>query len=72
MNELVHRPQEYRMDFAAQLPMPRLPSPDDYVGTVVFLASDDAAMITGTNITVDGGATAKYWPWQPHHATADH
>jgi len=23
-------------------------------------------MITGSNITVDGGAMAKYWPWRPH------
>ena len=23
-------------------------------------------MITGSNISVDGGATAKYWPWAPH------
>lgn len=57
---------QFTMDFAAQNPMSRLPTPDDYVGAVVFLASDDSAMITGSNITVDGGATAKYWPWQPH------
>ncbi len=55
----------FPMDFAGQLPMQRLPTPDDYVGAVVFLASQESAMITGSNITVDGGATAKYWPWQP-------
>ncbi|MFE1408920.1 SDR family oxidoreductase [Streptomyces sp. NPDC058770] len=53
------------MDFADQLPMSRLPTPEDYVGAVVFLAGKDSAMIIGSNITVDGGATAKYWPWQP-------
>lgn len=55
----------FTMDFRAQFPMRRLPRPDDYVGAVVFLASDESAMVTGSNITVDGGATAKYWPWQP-------
>ena len=29
--------------------------PKDLVGTVVFLASDDAAFITGQTINVDGG-----------------
>lgn len=57
---------KFPMDFSGQLPMARLPTPDDYVGAVVFLASQESAMITGSNITVDGGATAKYWPWQPH------
>ncbi|MDX2675082.1 SDR family NAD(P)-dependent oxidoreductase [Streptomyces soliscabiei] len=56
---------EYRMDFQGLLPMGRLPTPQDYVPAVVFLASDESSMITGSNITVDGGATAKYWPWLP-------
>jgi len=60
---------EYPMDFTGQLPMGRLPRPADYVGAVVFLASEDSAMITGSNVTVDGGATAKYWPWAPHADT---
>jgi len=29
--------------------------PGDLIGTVVFLASDDAAFITGQTINVDGG-----------------
>ncbi|MBF4162739.1 SDR family NAD(P)-dependent oxidoreductase [Nocardioides acrostichi] len=57
----------YAMDFFGQFPMRRLPTPSDYVSSVVFLASDDSSMITGSNITVDGGATAKYWPWRPQH-----
>jgi NAD(P)-dependent dehydrogenase (short-subunit alcohol dehydrogenase family) len=57
------------MDFSGMNPWERLPTPSDYVGPVVFLASDDAAMVTGTNLTVDGGALAKYWPQTPRRAT---
>ena len=51
-----------RMDFAGSNPWERLPTPSDYVGSVIFLASDDSALMTGSNVTVDGGALAKYWP----------
>jgi 2-hydroxycyclohexanecarboxyl-CoA dehydrogenase len=39
------------------IPMRRLGSPDDYPGIVAFLASDDAAYITGQTISVSGGLT---------------
>jgi NAD(P)-dependent dehydrogenase (short-subunit alcohol dehydrogenase family) len=66
MAEATGRPAKYRMDFAGQFPLGRLPTPSDYVPALVFLASDESRMVTGSNITVDGGATAKYWPWKPH------
>jgi NAD(P)-dependent dehydrogenase (short-subunit alcohol dehydrogenase family) len=50
-----------RMDFEGAIPWHRLPTAHDYVGTMVFLASDDAALMTGSNVTIDGGALAKYW-----------
>ncbi len=53
------------MDFKGQVPMGRLPTPSDYVAPLVFLASDDSAMVTGTNLSVDAGALAKYWPQAP-------
>jgi NAD(P)-dependent dehydrogenase (short-subunit alcohol dehydrogenase family) len=53
------------MDFTGQNPWPRLPTPSDYVAPLVFLASDDSTLMTGTNLTVDGGALAKYWPQPP-------
>jgi NAD(P)-dependent dehydrogenase (short-subunit alcohol dehydrogenase family) len=70
MAAMTREPGKYPMDFVGQFPMGRLPTPADYVGSVVFLASDESAMITGSNITVDGGATAKYWPWAPHAGPA--
>ena len=39
----------------ATVPLGRLNQPEDIARTAVFLASDDAAMITGTCIEVDGG-----------------
>lgn len=68
MAEMTGRPSQWQMDFTGQFPWPRLPRPSDYVPAAVFLASDDSELITGSNITVDGGATAKYWPWQPGNA----
>ena len=37
-------------------PLGRLMSPEDIARTVLFVVSDDAAMITGSMVTVDGGA----------------
>jgi 2-hydroxycyclohexanecarboxyl-CoA dehydrogenase len=39
------------------IPMKRLGVPEDYPGIVGFLASDDAAYITGQTISVSGGLT---------------
>jgi 3-oxoacyl-[acyl-carrier protein] reductase len=41
--------------YVATVPLGRLNEPPDIAATAVFLASDDAAMITGTCIEVDGG-----------------
>jgi NAD(P)-dependent dehydrogenase (short-subunit alcohol dehydrogenase family) len=51
--------------FRSRVPMQRLPLPSDYGRAAVFLASDDAAMITGTDLRVDAGAIARYWAWDP-------
>jgi NAD(P)-dependent dehydrogenase (short-subunit alcohol dehydrogenase family) len=41
-----------------QAPMRRLGTPEDIAKAAVFLVSDDAAYITGTGLTVDGGMSA--------------
>ena len=51
--------------YSNRIPMRRLPAPRDYGKAAAFLASDDAAMITGEDLRVDAGAVAKYWAWDP-------
>lgn len=42
----------------APCPLGRMTTPDDIAAAVTFLASDDAAMITGIHLAVDGGMSA--------------
>ncbi len=44
--------------FLVGIPMKRLAKPEDMVGPAVFLASEAAAMVTGTLLPVDGGNLA--------------
>lgn len=44
---------------SAAAPLGRMGSPADVAGAVAFLASDDAAFITGASLLVDGGLLAK-------------
>jgi len=48
-------PKELIEERRSQRAIKRLQTADDLVGTVLFLASDDAAFVTGQNIVVDGG-----------------
>ncbi len=48
---------EQKVRIVAQQCIPRPETPDDLVGTALFLASDNAAFLTGQCLTVDGGAT---------------
>jgi glucose 1-dehydrogenase len=43
-----------------QIPLGRLGKPDDVAGLAAFLASDDAAYVTGSTYFVDGGLTWFY------------
>jgi glucose 1-dehydrogenase len=42
-----------------RIPLARLGQPEDLVGAIVFLASDESAYVTGTTIVVDGGYLAR-------------
>ena len=46
---------EMRERFLASIPLGRFSTPDDLAAAALFLASDEAAMITGVALEVDGG-----------------
>ncbi len=50
-------PDKLREAFRRAIPMGRLGQPDDLAGAIVFLASDDAAFVTGQVLSVSGGLT---------------
>jgi NAD(P)-dependent dehydrogenase (short-subunit alcohol dehydrogenase family) len=52
-------PQSAMQSFIGAIPLGRLGAPDDVARVVAFLASDDAAYITGQAINVCGGWTVK-------------
>lgn len=49
--------QKIRDAMVKGVPLGRIGLPDDYPGLVAFLASDDAAFMTGQTISVSGGLT---------------
>ena len=51
------RGQKVRAALIGAIPMKRVGQPEDIPGAVCFLASDDAAFITGQTISVSGGLT---------------
>jgi 3-oxoacyl-[acyl-carrier protein] reductase len=48
---------ENRAKFLATIPLGRLSQPEDIAAAALFLASDEAAFITGVELPVDGGRT---------------
>src|ERR1700730_7718047 len=49
---------ERRRATIAQIPLGRLGDPQDLVGAILFLGSDDSIWMTGSTVTVDGGYNA--------------
>jgi len=46
---------ERRRATIAQIPLGRMGKPDDIVGAILYLASDESRWVTGSTVTVDGG-----------------
>lgn len=55
---LARDPAAARRDALSRLPAGRLGEPADVANTVAWLASDEAAYVTGQCFTIDGGLTA--------------
>ena len=51
-------PEKAYRDLAATHPLNRIGRPDEVAAAAAYLASDDAAFITGTALVIDGGLSA--------------
>lgn len=50
-----YKPGELMAEWVRNIPMKRAAKPEEIAGVVAFLASDDAAYITGQALNIDGG-----------------
>lgn len=57
--ELADDPAAARAAAIAKHPVGRMGTPDDVAGLAVYLASPDAAFVSGSCFTIDGGLTAQ-------------
>lgn len=59
MTQTLQSSQDVVKQLIAMTPLQRLGQPEDIAKAALFLASDDAAYITGAELTIDGGFTAR-------------
>ncbi len=71
MSAPIYADEAIRAARESKVPLGRLGTGDDIARTVLFLASDDAAYITGQNILVDGGVTGSVIAHLPRPASVD-
>ena len=51
--------EAFKASVLSKIKLGRLGTVEDLMGAVIFLASDAAALVTGTSLVVDGGWTAE-------------
>ncbi|MEE8519670.1 MAG: SDR family oxidoreductase [Dehalococcoidia bacterium] len=52
-------------DLLKGVPLGRFCRASDIGNAAIFLASEESSFMTGSDIPLDGGARARYWPWIP-------
>jgi meso-butanediol dehydrogenase/(S,S)-butanediol dehydrogenase/diacetyl reductase len=58
MTEDMVKDKKLMAKFAERMPLGHIAMPADIAAVIAFLASDDARLVTGVNLPVDGGVTA--------------
>jgi NAD(P)-dependent dehydrogenase (short-subunit alcohol dehydrogenase family) len=51
----------FRREYLAGIPAQRAATPEEVVGPILFLASEEASYVNGATLVVDGGAIAGSW-----------
>ena len=62
MSEMLKHAPAFRDAFVGMHLLQRPGQPDEVAAAIVFLLSDDASYVTGTNLPVDGGFTSAHVP----------
>lgn len=58
MTTEIDQNEDLKAEFTKKIPLGRAGSPDEIANLLLFLASDEASYITGSEIIIDGGWTA--------------
>ena len=71
MSEPIYADADIRRQRAGRVPLGRLGTAPDVAAVVLFLLSDEAAYVTGTELLVDGGVTTSVIATLPRPAVVD-
>lgn len=52
-----HQDEQFLANYLPKVPLGRMADPADYIGPVLFLASEASRYMTGANLVIDGGYT---------------